>query len=214
QGCWCPIVPDYPRDMHRAVATSRVPRVEHDPRLLLTIEHNILSTRSDRGAALIIGAQEWCAAGLGVRAKDMLSHSVADRVIWPSMVIGRVKQVVRIAVLPERRPFNQVALPHLILFDQLGWLSHERKAVGRELLDVEPRILATAVAIVLPQNVGSAIVIDEGAGVDRTALFGLADQCLRIVGGEWPLRCGTGRHADALFVARFIATSKVHHVLI
>src|SRR5690242_1372571 len=58
-----------------------------------------------------------------VGAEHSASRGVADRIIRPGVVVRRIKQVVSAAVFPKCWRLDQVALPGLVLFDQLGRLA-------------------------------------------------------------------------------------------
>src|SRR5215216_4061478 len=159
-------------------------------------DDDILPTGSDQSSANV--RREQRSLHLGVGTEDVICHSIADGVAPVVIRIRRIEKIILVILLPECGCFDENTLPDLIDSQQSLRLSFEGQPIGRNFLDVQPDLIATAIPIVLPKDIALTVSIYEGAWVNRAAFIGLADKRLRIGRTKWTGRILARSNADTL----------------
>src|SRR5215210_7404450 len=170
-----PVEPVHPDDRLVDLLRLRVGvvGVVDEPCPVVAVAHDRLVPRPRCLAAAL---HERVLGPLPARPERPPAPRVADRVEVAGEVAPGVEEVIPPVFPPHRRRLDDLCLPHLVVLDQPCSAPDQPRPVRCEPLHPDVRVLAAAVAVVLPEEVELAVLVAERTRVDRAAVLLLADE--------------------------------------
>jgi hypothetical protein len=153
---------------------SRLPAVVRHADSAGAVREPLLAARAGNGS--VRGKPRAGRGHFGVGPQHRRSGGIANGVAAGVPPVSRIEQVIRAALIDHGRSLDERGLPGRVVPEQAGRFAGQRHPVVTEGLDPQAGRLIDGVGIRLPEQIGAAVHVDEGTGIDRSAQWQLIDE--------------------------------------